>query len=239
MQYLYGPIKSRRLGVSLGINLTLPKTCSFDCLYCRIGKTNNLTLSRLEYVKINQIIEELKEWVHSGKNDLSSLDYITLSGSGEPMLNSGISDLIIYLKGLSNAKIALITNASFLCDPSLRKEISKVDLVVPSLDAVTQELFVKIDRPHEGLRIEDIIDGLISLRREFRGKIWLEVMLIKGVNDGIRHIRKLKEVIDRINPDKIQLNSPVRTVSEAGVFSVSRPKLKKIVNILGEKAEIV
>jgi wyosine [tRNA(Phe)-imidazoG37] synthetase (radical SAM superfamily) len=121
----------------------------------------------------------------------------------------------------------------------LRKEISKADLIVPSLDAVTQELFVKIDRPHKGLRIEDIIEGLISLRREFKGKIWLEVMLVKGVNDDIRHIRKLKEVIERINPDKIQLNSPVRTASEAGILSVSRPKLKKIANILGEKAEIV
>jgi len=239
MQYLYGPIKSRRLGVSLGINLTLPKTCSFDCLYCQIGKTGNLTLSRLEYVKISQIIEELKEWIDNGKNDLSCLDYITLSGSGEPMLNSGIGELITYLKGLSNAKIALITNASLLYEASLRKEISKADLIVPSLDAVTQELFVKIDRPHKGLMIEDIIEGLISLRREFKGKIWLEVMLVKGVNDDIRHIRKLKEVIERINPDKIQLNSPVRTASEAGILSVSRPKLKKIANILGEKAEIV
>ena len=239
MQHLYGPIKSRRLGLSLGINLTLPKTCSFDCLYCQIGKTSNLTLLRSEYVKISQVIEELREWIGNGKNDLSCLDYITLSGSGEPMLNSGIRELIVYLKGFSNTKIALITNASFLYEASLRREISKVDLIVPSLDAVTQELFVKLDRPHKGLRIEDIIEGLISLRREFRGKIWLEVMLVKGVNDDIRHIKKLKEVVERIDPDKIQLNSPVRTASEAGVFSVPRPKLKKIANILGEKAEIV
>lgn len=225
--------------MSLGINLTLPKTCSFDCIYCQLGKTSNLTTVRSEYIKIKEIIDELREWLVSFKDGLPALDYITLSGSGEPTLNTKISDLISYLKGFSPVKIAVITNASLLADPSVRREILNADLIVPSLDAVTQESFVKVDRPHKDIKIEDIIDGLIMLRREFRGKIWLEVMLVKGVNDDIRHIRKLKEIIDKINPDKIQVNSPVRTASEGGVFSVSKVKLKKIKEILGEKAELI
>ena len=121
----------------------------------------------------------------------------------------------------------------------MRREILGVDLIVPSLDAVVQELFEKVDQPHQDIKIDEIVSGLASLRKEFRGKIWVEVMLIKGLNDDIRHIRKLKEVIDRINPDKIQINSPVRTTSDQGIFPVDKSKLKKIKDILGDKAEII
>ncbi|MBN2830852.1 MAG: radical SAM protein [Candidatus Omnitrophica bacterium] len=239
MRYLYGPIKSRRLGVSLGINLTLPKTCTFDCVYCQLGKTKNLTVLRSEYIKFSEIIDELRWWIDNHKDDLAGLDYITLSGSGEPTLNTKISDLLSYLKKIPGLKVALITNASLLVQPSVRREILGADLIVPSLDTVTQELFIKVDRPYKGIKIEDVINGLIALRREFKGKIWLEVMLIKGINDDIRHIRKLKEVIERINPDKVQINSPVRTASETGVLPVTNLKLKKIQQILGDRAEII
>ncbi|PIP19671.1 MAG: radical SAM protein [Candidatus Omnitrophica bacterium CG08_land_8_20_14_0_20_41_16] len=239
MKYLYGPIKSRRLGTSLGINLTSYKTCSFNCVYCQLGKTNNLTVSRSEYIKIDEIFDELRVWFDNHKEDLAGLGYITISGSGEPTLNTKISDLINQIRKISSLKIAVITNSSLLADASLRREILGVDLIVPSLDAVTQELFVKVNRPHQAIKVDDIIKGLIALRREFRGKIWLEVMLVKSLNDDIRHIRKLKEAIDRINPDKIQINSPVRTPSEEGVFSVAKSKLKKIKDILGDKAEII
>ncbi len=239
MQYLYGPIKSRRLGKSLGVSLTPYKTCSFNCVYCQLGKTNNLTISRSEYIKIDEIVDELKVWFDNHQEDLAGLDYIAISGSGEPTLNIRILDLINQIRKISSLKIAVITNSSLLSQASLRREILGVDLIVPSLDAVTQELFVKVDRPHQDIKIEEIINGLIALRREFRGKIWLEVMLIKSLNDDIRHIRKLKEAIDRINPDKVQINSPVRTTSEEGVFSVGKSKLKKIKDILGDKVEII
>ena len=238
MKYLYGPVKSRRLGKSLGVNLTTCKTCSFDCVYCQLGKTTNLTILRFEYVKISDIINELKEWLSNHPDDISELDYITISGSGEPTLNIKISDLINQLKMFSSAKIAVITNSSLLTDASVRQEILGADLIVPSLDAVTQELFAKVDRPHQNIKVDEIISGLVSLRKEFRGKIWIEIMLIKGINDDIRHIRKLKSAIDRINPDKIQINSPVRSTSEEGVLAVDKGKLKKIKDILGDKAEI-
>jgi wyosine [tRNA(Phe)-imidazoG37] synthetase (radical SAM superfamily) len=238
MKYLYGPVKSRRLGNSLGISLTPYKTCDFDCIYCQLGKTSNLTVERKEYIEVNRIIDEFKTWLESRKDVSQDLAYITLSGSGEPTLNAKFSELIAELRKLTPLKIAVLTNASLLSDQEVRRQLLGADLIVPSLDAVTQILFAKIDRPHPGINIEDVVNGLIALRREFRGKIWLEVMLVKGINDDIRHIRKLKEVIERINPDKVQLNSPVRTTSEEGVFPVAKSKLKKIKAILGEKVEI-
>jgi wyosine [tRNA(Phe)-imidazoG37] synthetase (radical SAM superfamily) len=238
MQYLYGPVRSRRLGTSLGISLTPYKTCDFDCVYCQLGRTTDLTIEKREYIKVSQIIDELKVWLESNKEIAQGLEYITLSGSGEPTLNAKFGELISEIKKITPLKVALLTNASLLFDPQVRRQVWQADLIVPSLDAVTQELFVKVDRPHPSINIEDIINGLVALRREFRGKIWLEVMLVKGVNDDIRHIRKLKEVIERINPDKIQLNSPVRTTADAGVLAVGKPKLRKIKEILGEKVEL-
>lgn len=238
MKYLYGPVKSRRLGFSLGISVTPYKTCSFDCVYCQLGKTSNLTLERKEYIKISEIIDEFRTWLEEKKGLATGLEYITLSGSGEPTLSSGLGELIAGIKKLIPLKIAVLTNASLLADSQVRAQLSGADLIVPSLDAVTENLFTRIDRPHPGVRVEEVINGLVALRKEFRGKIWLEVMLVKGVNDDIRHIRKLKEVVERINPDKVQLNSPVRTTSEAGVLPVAKSKLKKIKEILGEKAEI-
>ncbi len=239
MKYLYGPVNSRRLGNSLGVNLTLPKTCSFNCIYCQLGKTGDLTVARSEYVKIKDIIEEFKAWLEVRSPCGDKIDYFTISGAGEPTLNTGLGDLIRQVKEISPLKIALITNASLFSDPRVRREALRADLIIPSLDASTQEVFVKVDRPLQGIRIEDIIEGLVCLRREFRGKIWIEVMLIKGINDDIRHIRRLKEALERINPDKIQINSPVRSTSEDNLSPVSGLKLKKIKVILGEKAEVI
>ncbi|MDO8662225.1 MAG: radical SAM protein [Candidatus Omnitrophota bacterium] len=220
------------------MSLTPYKTCSFDCIYCQLGRTNKLTIERKEYVQINDIIEELKFWLADNQEAAQGLEYITLSGSGEPTLNIKLAELIAAIRSLTPLKIAVLTNSSLLGDPQVRRQLLQADLIVPSLDAVTQQLFVRIDRPHPDISVENVINGLAALRREFRGKIWLEVMLVKGINDDIRHIRKLKEVIERINPDKVQLNSPVRTTAEEGVLPVAKSKLKKIKEILGEKVEI-
>jgi len=166
------------------------------------------------------------------------LSYITISGSGEPTLNVGIEKLILEIKQVTTIPVAVLTNASLLNNKSLRKEILGADLLVPSLDTVVPEAFNKINRPVGGIRVEDIIDGLEALKKEYKGKIWLEVMLVSGINDDIRYIKKLKEVIDRINPDKIQINSPVRSTAEPNILPVEGKKLEKIQEILGEKCEI-
>jgi len=239
MKYIYGPVNSRRLGFSLGVSLTPHKTCNLDCLYCQLGKTKETVNKRQEYVKIEDILDELKTFVRFNPTTAVKLDYITLSGSGEPTLNSQISRLIEEVKKLTGAQVAVITNSTLLSDKAVRAELKLADLLVPSLDAADQEIFEKINRPFAGIKAKDIIDGLISLREGFKGKIWLEIMLVKGINDDLDHIRKLKAAVDKISPDKIQINSPVRTTAEAGVLAVEPKKLEEIKKIFGPKAEII
>jgi wyosine [tRNA(Phe)-imidazoG37] synthetase (radical SAM superfamily) len=239
MKYIYGPVNSRRLGLSLGLNLTTPKTCDFNCIYCQLGETSLTKVEREEYVPISDILDELKVWLESNREKASQLHYITLSGSGEPTLHSKAGEMIGRIKQITAIPVALISNASLFGDPLLRRQILQADLILPSLDAVTEEVFRKIDRPDPKIRLAEIIEGLVALRKEFPGKIWLEVMLVKGINDDLRQIKKLRKVIERINPDKIQLNSPIRASSRQNVSAVDKRKLVKIRDLLGEKAEII
>jgi wyosine [tRNA(Phe)-imidazoG37] synthetase (radical SAM superfamily) len=239
MKYIYGPVQSRRLSLSLGVSLTAYKICNFDCIYCQLGRTVEKTVERKEYIKVVEIIDELRSYLLNNPDEAKNLDYITISGSGEPTLNLKIGQVIQEIKKIINTPVAVITNASLLSDVQVRRSLIYADLIVPSLDAVSPKVFYRIDRAYPDIKIEEIIQGLINLRREFGGKIWLEVMLVRGINDDLRQIKRLKEVIDKINPDKIQLNSPVRTTAEPKVFPVDKNKLKKIKNILGEKCEII
>jgi wyosine [tRNA(Phe)-imidazoG37] synthetase (radical SAM superfamily) len=239
MKYIYGPVKSRRLGLSLGVSLTPYKICDFDCIYCQLGRTRETTVARKEYIRTEEISNELKSWLQNNTEEAKSLDYITISGSGEPTLNIKIGEIIKEIKKVAACPVAVITNASLLNDIQVRQALLGADLIIPSLDAVSLEIFRQIDRPHRGIKIEDIINGLAALRKEFRGKIWLEVMIVKGVNDDLAQIRKLKDVIDKIIPDKIQINSPVRTTAEKNVFPADKRKLEKIKKILGDKCEII
>ncbi|MBI3991288.1 MAG: radical SAM protein [Candidatus Omnitrophica bacterium] len=239
MRYIYGPVKSRRLGLSLGITLTPYKICSFNCVYCQLGRSIGTTSERREYIPIQEIINELKLWLQNNSQEAQVLNYITLSGSGEPTLNIKIGEFIAEIKKITSVPVAVITNASLVNAAEVRHALLEADLIVPSLDAVTPEIFAKVDRPKEGISIEGVINGLISLKKEFKGKIWLEVMLVKGINDDIAHIRKLKDIIDKINPDKIQLNSPVRSTAEENILAVDKKRLEKFKEILGEKCEII
>lgn len=239
MKYIYGPVKSRRLGLSLGVSPLPYKICSFNCVYCQLGRTENLSVERKEYLPPEEIIAELESWLQSNKNEEKRLNYITLSGLGEPTLNIKIADLISKIKKITLVPVAVITNASLLNLLEVRQALNRADLIVPSLDAVSPSVFKRINRPLEEIKIEGIIEGLVNLRREFRGQIWLEVMLLSGINDDLRQIRKLKDVVDRINPDKIQLNSPVRTTAEPNLLSVDKNKLEEIKEILGERCEII
>lgn len=239
MKYIYGPVESRRLGLSLGITLTPHKICSFNCVYCQLGKTTERTRERKEYVLVREIIDELKSWLENNSSDAKRLNYITLSGSGEPTLNIKIDQLIAGIKKITSVPVAVITNASLLNMDAVRKALLGADVIVPSLNAIAYKVFAKINRPQENIKVEDLINGLIELKKEFSGKIWLEVMLVRGINDDLRHIKKLKEAVERINPDKIQLNSPIRTTAQENILSLYRSKLEKIRGILGDKCEII
>lgn len=239
MKYIYGPVNSRRLGLSLGISLAPYKICNFDCIYCQLGKTTVKASARKEYADSAQILSELKSWLEHNRKTAENLNYITFSGLGEPTLHLRIGALIAEVKKISGIPVAVITNSSLLSHPLVRQELLAADLIAPSLDACAEKEFIRIDRPLEEIKLKEIIQGLIAFRKEFKGKIWLEVMLVAGINDDLRQIRKLKQVIEEISPDKIHLNSPVRSTTEPGVLPVGRKKLEKIKEILGENCEII
>jgi wyosine [tRNA(Phe)-imidazoG37] synthetase (radical SAM superfamily) len=239
MKYIYGPVNSRRLGFSLGLSLTPHKVCNFDCVYCQLGRTNNKVFQRKAYVKSEDILGELKLWLQNNLQAAKTLNYITIAGSGEPTLNIEIGLIIAGIKKLTNIPVAIITNASLFNDKNVRQELLNADLIVPSLDAAIPKIFMQVNRPAQGIKIEDIIAGLIAFRKEFPGKIWLEVMLVRGINDNLEEIKKLKEIVDKIRPDKIQLNSPVRATAEPNMLPVDNKKLNEIKEILNSNCEVI
>jgi len=239
MKYIYGPVPSRRLGLSLGVSLTPPKVCNFNCIYCQLGETSEPVGVRKEYVKVADALHELKECLQHNTQEAKRPNYITLSGCGEPTLNTGIGEFIAEVKKITAVPVAVITNASLLNQKEVRQALMGADVILPSLDAVSPDIFQRMNRPVPGIQIDEVIAGLISLRKEFRGKIWLEVMVVRGVNDDLEHIRKLKDIVEKINPDRIQINSPVRRTSQSGVLAADKRKLNKIKEILGDRCEIL
>ncbi len=224
-KYLFGPVLSRRLGVSLGVDMVPHKYCTMNCIYCEVGKTTNLLKERDEYIPVQGIITELKDYLSNNPEP----DYITFSGAGEPTLNSGIGEVVRFIKdNFTREKIALITNASLLSDPQLRSEIVDIDLIMPSLDAVSDDVYNLINRPCTGISIDDIIEGLISFRKESESQMWLEVFIISGVNDNEDELSLLKKAISKINPDRVQLNSLDRPGTESSVNKVTLEELERI-----------
>lgn len=239
MKYIYGPVNSRRLGLSLGVSVIPHKTCSFDCIYCQLGATSCQTTLQKSWVDAEAVIAEVGAWFDSHHEQAKALRYITLAGTGEPTLNTQLGEIIARIQGMTAIPVAVITNASLFRDPEVRRRIVAADLVVPSLDAADQEIFRKIDRPLEGARLEDIIDGLVAFRNEYSRALWLEIMLVAGVNDSPEHVQKLKAAVERIRPDKVQLNSPVRVPKESGVRGLTVERLREICAQIGNNCEVV
>lgn len=238
-KYLKGPVFSRRLGKSLGINIISDKSCSFDCVYCEVGSTSNITTKRKEYSPTGEIITELNDYLQKKPE----LDYITFSSTGEPTLDLGIGVIIKFLKDkFPDYKIALLSNSSLFWRTDVRKEVLRADLIVPSLDAVSNTIFQKINRPDSVLEINKIIDGLVNLRREFQGNIWLEIFIIHGLNDTEDELNKFAQAIKGIKPDKVQLNSLDRPAPEEWVKKTPDNIMKEIKDYLvntGYSIEII
>ena len=224
-KYLFGPVFSRRLGISLGVDLVPHKICSLNCIYCEAKATTKLTLQREEYVLFSEIIAELIDFLKTNP----PLDFITFSGAGEPLLNNSIGKIIAFLKtNFPQYKLVLITNSTLLSDKNIRNEIKNIDLLLPSLDAVSSDVFKKINRPNNQLKNTKIIDGLIEFRKIFKGKIWLEIFLIEGLNDTKNELKLLKNAIQKIKPDEIQLNSLDRPGTLSWIKPVSAEKMENI-----------
>jgi len=233
--HLYGPVPSRRLGFSLGVDLLPYKTCSMDCVYCQLGGYGHTTMRRKAFVPVEAVLEEIADVLRSGQR----VDAITFSGSGEPTLHPGIGRLIRGIKRLTPVPVIVLTNSSLLTRPSVRKAVAAADIVVPSLDAATEAGFRMVNRPHKSLTAARIIAGLSAFRKEYRGLIWLEVLLVKGMNDGAAELRALKKAIARIKPDRVQLNTVVRPPAESSARPLSLRELEKVRSYLGETAEII
>ncbi len=231
-EHIFGPVPSRRLGRSLGIDLIPHKTCTYDCLYCQIGRTTQKTTARKSRASIDEIISELKTKLSTKP------DYITLSGSGEPTLCSDCGRLIEEIRQITNIPIAVITNGSLLFNHQVRRDLLGADVVMPSLDAGDEETFKKINRPASEITFDKMLQGLIDFRREFKGKYWLEVFLIAGLNDSDEQIEKISACIEKIRPDKVQLNTVSRPPTE-DVKAVSRERLRQIAKRIYKNAEVI
>jgi wyosine [tRNA(Phe)-imidazoG37] synthetase (radical SAM superfamily) len=233
--HIYGPVPSRRLGFSLGVDILPCKTCSFDCVYCQLGRTGRKSGRRGRYFSSRDILRQIKEAI--GKNQ--RIDHITFSGSGEPTLHTEIGSLIRKIKKMTDIPVVVLTNSSLLTRKPVRRALLAADIVVPSLDAATAASFRRVNRPLPSVRVKDIIGALALFRREFKGRIWLEVMLVKGINDSPSDIKALKRAITRIRPDKVQLNTVVRPPTEKWAQPLSRRALEKIKKDLGGRTEVV
>ena len=225
MKYIFGPVNSRRLGISLGIDLVEQKTCNLNCVYCEIGKTTKLTNEIKEYIIADKIIEELNSFLKSNPK----LDYITFSGMGEPTLNSKINYIIDYLKeNYSQYKICLITNSILLNQENYKLAFRKIDILIPSLDSISQDVFEKINRPYKGILAKDILKNLIEFKKNFSVEMWLEIFFVPGINDNSEEINLLLEAARKIKPDKIQLNCLDRPSTEKWVKPMSQTEMLKI-----------
>lgn len=241
MSYFYGPVPSRRLGFSLGVDLIPKKVCSFDCIYCHTGKTTKKTIERFRFIDFKKFKEDLGLIIQK----YPKIDYITISGSGEPTLHKDLDKVIKLIREVSDNryKICVITNSSLLYRKDVRSELLGADLIIPSLDAVSSKIFEKINQPHKDIKLNAIINGLVKLRQEFKGEIWLEIMFVGNINDDLVEASKFKKLINRIKPDRVQFNIPVRPplAVKDSMGKVILPKfsqLKKIAKIIGGKIEI-
>jgi wyosine [tRNA(Phe)-imidazoG37] synthetase (radical SAM superfamily) len=234
-KYIFGPVPSRRLGLSLGVDIVPFKTCTQNCVYCQLGRNALTTRERKAYVPIGDVLAEIKDAIRLGLK----ADHITISGSGEPTLNSDLGRLIDGIRALTSIPVAIITNGTMLGDAAVRADCAKADVVLPSLDAGDEATFQVINKPHESISLQNLVDGISSFRSEYKGRIWLEVFIVEGDNTSDDQIRRMRQLIDCINPDRVHLNTAVRPTAERGVMAATPARLAEIARALGSKAEVI
>jgi wyosine [tRNA(Phe)-imidazoG37] synthetase (radical SAM superfamily) len=237
MNYVFGPVPSRRLGQSLGIDTIPLKTCNWNCLYCQLGRTVPLVNQRRNYFLPEAILAEVQLALAAHRP--GEIDWITFVGSGEPTLHASIGLLIRQVKTLTDVPVAVITNGSLLYRPEVRQELLAADAVLPTLDAGDADLYRKINRPWPELTFERLVDGLIAFRREYTGKLWIEVMLVKGLNDSEEALRAIARVVHRLQPDQVHINLPTRPPAETWVQPADEEGLMRATAILGDIASVV
>ena len=228
---IFGPIPSRRLGISLGIDLVPYKTCTMDCIYCECGKTTNQTTERKEYFPTDLALKQIDEALDRHPH----IDFFTFSGPGEPLLHSGIGTIIAHIKKkYPDIKVCLLTKGVPLMDPEVRRECAAIDLIVPSLDGSNEEEFQKMNRPAKGLTIRAVTDAVIEFRKISRAQMWLEIFIAEGVNDSVESAKRFLQYVREIRPDKVQLNTLDRPGTEHNVGIPAPAVMAEIASIIGE-----
>jgi len=233
--HVYGPVPSRRLGASLGVDVVPLKVCSYDCIYCQLGATRELTRTRRAFFPASEVLAEVGERLRRWPPP----DVITIAGSGEPTLYAGLGEVIDGIKGMTEIPVALLTNGALFCRPDVRREAARADLVLPSLDAGDEETFRMVNRPAPGLTLEEVVNGLAEFRREFHGKIWLEVMVLAGITETPEQIRAIARLAYRIAPDRIQLNTAVRPTFNEAAAPVTAERLAELSRFFTPEAEVI
>ena len=234
MSCVFGPVPSRRLGLSLGVDLIPLKTCTFDCLYCQVGRTTNKTMEVKPFVPVKGVFAEIEK-----KLVKCAPDAITLAGSGEPTLHSELDRIIGLIKEMTETRVALLTNGSLFWREEVRRSALGADVILPTLSSAFEDTFRRIHRPHPELDLRMIIDGLKMLRQDYKGQLLLEIVLLAGINDTEREVEGLKTLLDQISPEKIQLNTVVRPPSDHGAISLDKKRLEEIMVFFGKRAEII
>jgi wyosine [tRNA(Phe)-imidazoG37] synthetase (radical SAM superfamily) len=236
MSRIFGPVPSRRLGRSLGVDVVPYKTCTFDCVYCECGATTGLTCEREEFFPLEDILDEL----HDALAEIPTPpDVITLSGAGEPTLYSRLGELIDAAGRSANVPVAVITNSSLLFMPEVREELGRADIVLPSLDSALAGPFMRMNRPHRSITLDRMIEGLGTFLDEYRGKVLFEILLLEGYNTGDDDLEALAAFIGKHRVDSIQLNTAVRPGTEEGITALSPKRLEDICGSFGPACEIV
>jgi len=230
---IFGPVPSRRLGRSLGIDLIPFKTCTYDCIYCQLGRTTEKTVERRSWVDLDAVLESLREKVSSKP------DYITLGGSGEPTLHGQIGELIDRVKAITDIPVAVLTNGSLLWKAEVRRQLMRADLVIPSLDAGDETMFRLVNRPHADLSFGEMLEGLIDFRREFRGRYWLEVFLLGGYSALADDFARIVQCVERIRPDRVQVNTVARPPAETYAMAVPPQRLNDFASRFHPPAEVI
>lgn len=234
-RHVYGPVPSRRLGRSLGVDLVPFKTCSYDCVYCQLGRTTTKTTERKEYVPVEEVLSELREKLAQPE----PCDYIGLAGSGEPTLHSGIGTLIRAIKGMTKIPVAVLTNGSLLWMEDVQEDLLGADFVLPSLDAGDAHLFQWVNRPAEAISFERMVSGLESFTKRFRGEVWLEVLLLDGVTAYPAQVEKIAALVRRIGPSRVQLNTASRPPAELFAQAVSESRMLALASLLPGRVEVL
>jgi len=234
----FGPIPSRRLGRSLGINNIPPKICTYSCVYCQIGKTSNMEIQPQVFYSPSQIFNEVQKKVEKSREKGESIDYLTFVPDGEPTLDTNLGQEIKLIKSLG-IKIAVITNASLMDQEQVRENLNEADLVSLKVDSVEQEIWRKVDHPHRSLCLKSILEGMLKFSESFRGKIITETMLIRNINDDSQYIKKVANFLAQLKPSKSYLSLPIRPPADSRVQSPSEEVVNRSYNLFKEKIKQV